>query len=187
LILPAAAHAGSCGDFRVMHNDRINSVSFPAGPYQTVNSGMSCAATTKFMQQSLDRGSVAKGWTVKLLSNHRRRFTKLKTMPTVDFQVTPIAEPTPSPSSLNCAGKFRVLHFDRIGAISLRAGEYQITLNSSDTPELNCSSASRDFAYFLDHDWDGSLPRPWKMNTSQKSFYLNNDTRDGFYVTRTGN
>ena len=170
----------------MIHNDRINSVSFPAGSYKIVNSGMSCAQTTKYMQQFLDKGLVAKGWTVKLLSGQRRRFTKLKTNPTVDFQATPVAEPTPSPSSLNCAGKFRVLHNDHIGAMKLPAGEYQITLNSHDTPGLNCSSASHDFTYFLNNDWAGNLPRPWKMNTSQKSFYMNNDTRDGFHVTRTG-
>jgi len=190
--LPAAAQAstasasGACGQFRVMHNDKISGVSFPAGPYNMVNSGMSCAQTTKYMQEFLDKGSVAKGWTVKLLSGQRRRFTKLKTNPTVDFQATPVAEPTPSPSSLNCAGKFRVLHNDHIGAMKLPAGEYQITLNSHDTPGLNCSSASHDFTYFLNNDWAGNLPRPWKMNTSQKSFYMNNDTRDGFHVTRTG-
>ena len=190
--LPVAAQAAtanaaaSCGQFRVMHNDKISGVSFPAGPYNMVNSGMSCAQTTKYMQEFLDKGSVAKGWTVKLLSGQRRRFTKLKTNPTVDFQATPVAEPTPSPSSLNCAGKFRVLHNDHIGAMKLPAGEYQITLNSHDTPGLNCSSASHDFTYFLNNDWAGNLPRPWKMNTSQKSFYMNNDTRDGFHVTRTG-
>jgi len=191
--LPAAAQAstasasGACGQFRVMHNDKISGVSFPAGPYNMVNSGMSCAQTTKYMQQFLDNDSVAKGWTVKLLSGQRRRFTKLKTNPTVDFQATPVAEPTPSANSLNCAGTFRVLHNDHIGAMSLPAGEYRIALNSADTPGLDCPSASHDFAYFLDHDWDGNLPRPWKMNTSQKSFYMNNNTRDGFNVKRVGN
>ncbi len=64
----------------------------------------------------------------------------------------------------------RVLHYDRIGAMSLPAGEYQITLDSSDTPGLNCSRASRDFTYFFDHDGDGSLPQPWTMNMSQRAF-----------------
>ena len=91
LILPAAANAASCPQFLVIHNDRINSVSFPAGSYNIVNSGMSCAQTTKYMQQFLDKGLVAKGWTVKLLSKQRRRFTKLNTNPTVDFQATPVA------------------------------------------------------------------------------------------------
>ncbi|MEI6793033.1 MAG: hypothetical protein WCK97_07330 [Actinomycetes bacterium] len=194
--LPVAAQAatakaaGSCGQFRVMHNDHINGVSFPYGLYNMVNSGastgISCAQTTKYMQQFLDNDKVASGWTVKLLSGQRRRFTKLHTKPTVDFQATPVAEPTPSASSLNCAGTFRVMHNDHIGAMSLQAGEYRIALNSADTPGLNCRSASNDFSYFLAADWSGDLPRPWKMNVSAKSFYMNDNTRDGFNVKRVG-
>ena len=45
-----------------MHNDKISGVSFPAGPYNMVNSGMSCAQTTKYFQQFLEAGKVAKGW-----------------------------------------------------------------------------------------------------------------------------
>jgi len=190
--LPAVAQAstasasGACGQFRVMHNDSISGVSFPAGPYNMVNSGMSCAQTTKYFQQFLEADRVPSGWTVKLLSGQRRRFTKLHTNPTVDFQATPVAEPTPSASSLNCAGTFRVMHNDHIGAMSLQAGEYRIALNSADTPGLNCRSASNDFSYFLDADWSGDLPRPWKMNVSAKSFYMNDNTRDGFNVKRVG-
>ncbi len=91
-MLPAAAHAGACPDFRLAQKDRINSVFFPAGPYMVVNSGISCAKITKYLQQFLDEGSVAKGWSVKLLDGRRRRFTKLKTNPTVDFQVTLLVE-----------------------------------------------------------------------------------------------
>ena len=85
---------------------------------------------------------------------------------------------------MNCAGTFRVMHNDHIGAMSLQAGEYRIALNSADTPGLNCRSASNDFSYFLAADWIGDLPRPWKMNVSAKSFYMNDNTRDGFNVKR---
>ncbi len=190
--LPAAAQAsaasasGACGQFRVMHNDKISGVSFPAGPYNMVNSGMSCAQTTKYFQQFLEAGKVAKGWQVKTLSGNRKRFTKLGTNPTVDFQATPVSDPTPTPSGLTCPGTFRVLHNDRIGAMKLPAGSYTIKLASHNTPGLNCKTASHDFAYFLNNDWAGNLPRPWKMNVSAKSFYMNNTPSDGFSVKRVG-
>lgn len=191
--LPVAAQAatagaaGACGQFRVMHNDKISGVSFPAGPYNMVNSGMSCSQTTKYFQQFLEADRVPSGWTVKLLSGQRRRFTKLHTNPTVDFQATPVSDPapTPTPSGLTCAGTFRVLHNDQIGAMKLPAGSYTIKLASHDTPGLNCKVASNEFAYFLDNDWNGVLPRPWKMNVGAKSFYMNTPS-DGFSVKRVG-
>ena len=190
--LPVAAQAatadasGACGQFRVMHNDKISGVSFPAGPYNMVNSGMSCAQTTKYFQQFLEAGKVAKGWQVKTLSGNRKRFTKLGTNPTVDFQATAASDPTPTPGGLTCPGTFRVLHNDQIGAMKLPAGSYTITLASHNTPGLDCASASHDFTYFLNNDWAGNLPRPWKMNVAAKSFYMNNTPSDGFSVKRVG-
>jgi len=192
--LPAAAQAAtatasvSCGQFRVMHNDHIGSVKFPAGPYNMVASLMTCAQVTKTFQQFLQRpaGNLPKPWKVKLLSGERRRFTKVGTK--VDFQATRVSDPTPTPtpSGLTCPGTFRVLHNDRIGAMQLPAGRYTISLLSHNTPGLNCASASSDFAYFLDHDAGGALPRPWKMNASAKSFWMSPSTSDGFKVKRFG-
>jgi hypothetical protein len=190
--LPVAAQAatadasGACGQFRVMHNDKISGVSFPAGPYNMVNSGMSCAQTTKYFQQFLEAGKVAKGWQVKTLSGNRKRFTKLGTNPTVDFQATAASDPTPTPGGLTCPGTFRVLHNDQIGAMKLPAGSYTITLASHNTPGLDCASASHAFTYFLNNDWAGNLPHPWKMNVAAKSFYMNNTPSDGFSVKRVG-
>lgn len=185
--VPAKA-AASCPSFRVLHNDHISAVSFPAGPYQMVNSGMWCAQTTKYFQQFLNSGHVPSGWTVKLLSRKRRRFTKLHTNPTVDFQATPISDPapTPTPSGLSCAGSFRVLHNHHIGAMKLPAGRYTIKLASHDTPGLNCKVASNEFASFLEWDWNGVLPRPWKMNVGAKSFYMSAFSSDGFSVRYVG-
>ena len=190
--LPVAAQAataeasGSCGQFRVMHNDKISGVSFPAGPYNMVNSGMSCSQTTKYFQQFLEAGKVSKGWQVKTLSGNRKRFTKLGTNPTVDFQATAASDPTPTPGGLTCPGTFRVLHNDQIGAMKLPAGSYTITLASHNTPGLDCASASHAFTYFLNNDWAGNLPHPWKMNVAAKSFYMNNTPSDGFSVKRVG-
>jgi hypothetical protein len=52
---------------------------------------------------------------------------------------------------------FRVLHDDRIGSVSLPAGTYGVS-----PTKLSCATASDLFTEFLD-DWDGKLPRPWKI------------------------
>ncbi|MFM9126351.1 MAG: hypothetical protein ACKOTA_02055 [Solirubrobacterales bacterium] len=183
---PAKA-AGTCPQFRVLHNDTISGVSFPAGPYDVVTSLMTCQQSTTYFQQFLAAGRVPSGWTVKLLSQGRRRFTKLGTK--VDFQATPAAPATETSPLLGasgtyaCPGTFRVLHNDRIGKMSLPAGEYQIALLSSNG--MTCKTASNDFAYFLNNDWSGRLPSPWYTNDATKTFYRgSNDV--GFRVTRVG-
>ena len=184
---PPAKVAGTCPQFRVLHNDSISGVSFPAGPYDVVTSLMTCKQSTTYFQQFLAAGRVPSGWTVKLLSQGRRRFTKVGTK--VDFQATPASPATETAPLLGatntyvCPGTFRVLHNDRIGAMALPAGEYRIELLSS--AAMTCKTASNDFAYFLNNDWSGRLPSPWYTNNATKTFYRgSNDV--GFRVTRVG-
>jgi hypothetical protein len=185
---PGANAAGKCPQFRVMHNDTISGVKFPAGPYDMVTSQLSCSQSTKYFQQWLASGRVAKGWKVKLLSGERRRFTKLGTK--VDFQATPASEPTPtpSPSGHTCPGTFRVLNNDRIGGMKLPRGNYQIRLLNTDVAltGLNCQIASNDFAYFLNNDWSGRLPSPWYTNNSTRTFYRGTNAV-GFSVKKVSN
>lgn len=175
-----------------MHNDTISGVKFPAGPYNMVTSELSCSQSTKYFQQWLASGRVASGWTVKLLSQGRRRFTKLNSK--VDFQATPASEPaptpgpSPTPSYYQCPGYFHVLHNDKVGGMSLPSGRYTITLlsNQVQATGLTCPVASYDFSYFLEHDWTGKLPSPWYTNNSTKTFYRGNP-EVGFRVKRIGN
>jgi hypothetical protein len=61
------------------------------------------------------------------------------------------------PASAASCPSFKVLHDDRIGAVSLPAGNYEVTVSAG----LSCSASSKLFARFLS-DWDGSLPKPWR-------------------------
>lgn len=61
-----------------------------------------------------------------------------------------------SASAATCPS-FKVLHDDRIGAVSLPAGNYEVTVSSG----LSCPASSKLFARFLS-DWDGNLPKPWR-------------------------
>lgn len=67
-------------------------------------------------------------------------------------------------SATTCPATFQVLHNDRIGALKLPAGAYQITATG-----LSCAEASRRFTQFL-QDWDGNLPSPWRVVASRSQF-----------------
>jgi hypothetical protein len=59
-------------------------------------------------------------------------------------------------SAASCPN-FKVLHDDRIGAVVLPAGNYEVTVSDG----LSCPASSKLFARFLS-DWDGNLPKPWR-------------------------
>ncbi len=80
-----------------------------------------------------------------------------------------------------CPATFHVLHNDQIGNLKLQAGDYQVTVRGG----LSCSESSQWFARFLE-DWDGVLPRPWKMNVRAQSFSRGN-SGVGFSVVRVAN
>lgn len=62
---------------------------------------------------------------------------------------------------------FTVLHDDRIGALSLPAGPYTITINTPGA--LSCAQASSLFTQFL-QDFDGRLPGGWRVNARTSTF-----------------
>lgn len=76
---------------------------------------------------------------------------------------------------------FRVLHDDRIGAANLPAGSYEVTTSGG----LSCPASSKLFARFLG-DWDGNLPKPWRLTAegSGKATFTGGGL--GFSVRRGG-
>lgn len=77
---------------------------------------------------------------------------------------------------------FRVLHNDRIGALSLPRGTYNVT--TLDSAKLSCATASKLFARFL-QDYDGKLQKPWIVNAAAKSFTKGRGSTTGFKVAKT--
>jgi hypothetical protein len=77
---------------------------------------------------------------------------------------------------------FKVLHNDRIGAASLPAGNYEISVKAG----LSCQEGSKLFARFL-QDWDGNLPKPWRVVAEKtgKASFTRGDL-PGFTVERVG-
>lgn len=182
--VPAAGHAAGAraaaatcpATFTVLNNDHIGKVSFPAGQYRIATNQLSCAAASQLFSRFLSDydGVLPKPW--QLIGNIRR-FQAVGTAS--EFQVTPLA---PRPTSTTCPGSYTVLHNDHIGAMSVPAGRWQITLLS--TRGLSCTQAAQQLTTFLDYDWSGRLPRPWTMNTQTRTFQTS--PANGFRITYLG-
>lgn len=72
--------------------------------------------------------------------------------------VAALALTAAAPASAASCPTFRVLHNDRIGAASLPAGNYAVTVE----PGLSCPASTQLLARFL-ADYDGVLPKPWRV------------------------
>jgi hypothetical protein len=88
------------------------------------------------------------------------------------------AAPAAAQAPSVCPATFHVLHNDSIGNLKLQAGHYQVTVRGG----LSCPASTEWLARFLE-DYDGVLPRPWKMNVRAASFTRGN-SGVGFSVAR---
>jgi hypothetical protein len=75
---------------------------------------------------------------------------------------------------------FQVLHDDRIGSLRLPEGFYAVTARG-----MTCDAASERFTAFLE-DWDGRLPRPWRITARATGRATFSGGPDRFSVRRTG-
>src|SRR5215213_1974919 len=80
---------------------------------------------------------------------------------------------------LTCPGTFHVLHNDRIGPLQIPAGHYSIIL--IDQRRLSCAEASDLFRQFLE-DYNGRLPRPWRLDPETGTFRRGPRSRTGFSI-----
>ena len=168
LVAPAAAHAQTgavptaCpGTFQVLNNDRIGTLSLRAGAYTiTVQNQavLSCAQASALFTRFLEDydGVLPRPWIY-------------------DFAIGQFVGGGGQAFSVaftggggggggRCPSTFSVRHDDRIGALRLPAGPYTVTVQG-----LSCAAASRLFAAFL-QDYDGVLPRPWRLNAQTGRF-----------------
>jgi hypothetical protein len=93
------------------------------------------------------------------------------------------AAPAQSVTRQACPDTFQVLHNDKVGALSLPVGAYQITVANPAT--VTCAKAGQDLTEFLS-DFDGKLRRPWTVNAAQSTFQRGMDAGTSFSVARTG-
>lgn len=93
------------------------------------------------------------------------------------------ASPAAAQASTTCPATFRVLHNDNIGQVSLPKGNYRVAVRGG----LSCPGSTSLFAQFL-QDWDGVLPRPWRMTSSRagQATFMRGNSGYGFSVRRIG-
>src|SRR5918997_3661566 len=157
----AAPPAACPGTFQVLNDDRIGTLSLRAGAYAlTVQNQavLSCAQASALFTRFLEDydGVLPRPWIY-------------------DFAIGQFVGGGGQAFSVaftggggggggRCPSPFSVRHDDRIGALRLPAGPYTVTVQG-----LSCAAASRLFAAFL-QDYDGVLPRPWRLNAQTGRF-----------------
>lgn len=186
---PAPAHAAevSCPKFRVMHNDRIGNVSFPAGYYNvTLLNGdrLTCARSTRLFAEFLQdwNGRLRKPWVLRQ-SGQDRIFSAGRSSD-LGFRARPSSGGGGGGGGgtrASCPGYFTVVHNDSIGSFKVPRGRYRITL--IDSSKLTCARAVRRFQEFL-LDFDGKLPRAWRLSKASATFYKPRNPRIGFEINR---
>ena len=118
------ASPGACpGTFQVLHNDRVGSLSLPAGPYVITVNNLSCTQASSLFRTFLYQwtGKLPGGWVVT--ANGFRKGS-------VSFTVARSHHVTPSGGGNTCPGQFSVLHNTRIGPGSYPQGNYTLDRKS---------------------------------------------------------
>lgn len=182
-LLPASASAQTgtsavCpATFEVLHNDKIGSLSLPAGAYTVIlrdSSRLSCQDASDYFRQFLEdwSGRLPRPWRYSVQGSGRGTFRR-GAGSSVGFSVAPASNSGGGgggghhPHGTQCPGTFRVLHNDRIGTFKIPKGNYRLTLLA--VGRITCSQASTYFAQFL-QDFDGILPNPWFLDPETGSF-----------------
>ncbi len=183
---PADAAKVTCPKFRVMHNDRIGNVKFPAGYYNvTLLNGdrLTCAQSTRLFAEFLQdwNGKLRKPWILRQSGNDRI-FSAGKGSDK-GFRARPASSGGGGGggTKASCPGYFTVLHNDSIGKFRVPRGKYRITL--IDSSRFTCTKAFKRFQEFL-LDFDGKLPRAWRLSKASATFYKPKNPRVGFDINR---
>ncbi len=182
---PAGSGSSSCPSFQVLHDDRIGTLSLPAGAYQiTIGtpSTLSCAqASVLFREFLLDfDGRLSGGWAVNATASS---FSRAKPKQSFSVKRTGASPPSggssvqPIAASV-CPAAFQVLHDDRVGDLAIPAGKYTLSLIS--TQRMTCDQAASSLAQFL-QDYDGVLPKPWFVDPETATF-LKGTVNAGFQL-----
>jgi hypothetical protein len=180
-------NGGVCpGTFQVLHNDHIGTFVVPRGHYQITLLSVgriSCSQVSSYLARFLQDfdGILPEPWFLDPETGAFMRGGR-----NVGFRIKElVGPPRPNgggsgvyPNGRRCPGTFRVLNNDSIGRLRLRKGPYVITLVGRKIP---CPRASQLFRSFLD-DFEGNLPRPWRLKVQTGTFTRGGSGSPGFRV-----
>lgn len=164
---PGRAATASCpGTFQVEHNDRIGSLSLPAGPYNIRATRVSCAASSQLFVQFLNDwdGRLPGSWRTSVQGVGRGTFTGPGGQA---FAVQRGGGGTGGEGNLVCSQRFVLTQNDRIGPLVIKKGRYIIDRLGPLSP--SCAQATSLFQGFL-MDFDGVLSNGWTLLSSDATF-----------------
>jgi hypothetical protein len=179
------------GTFRVLHDDRIGKLKLQAGNYRITllsTKGITCSRAAILFARLLQDydGVLPRPWALDVATGTFRRGAAR-----VGFRVKPYSGSRTGGggsgvhprNAQQCPGNFRVLNSTRIGKLKLARGPYRITTLKGGG--LTCQQASMWFTRFLDEDFAGMLPRPWRLNV-QSATFTRGASNVGFRVKPAG-
>jgi hypothetical protein len=186
---PVAEATKACPGFKVLHNDRIGNVSFPAGTYTVnlENPSLSCKSSAELFARFLEDwdGNLPQPWEVQSDEGGGPGSAFFMRGPRAGFSVELTAKAKEEGSGTNpdlgtlCPGTFTVNSTTQIETLRFTKGAFLIYLPKGSG--LACGQASRLFTKFLGAG--GKLPSPWKLTNQTATFYKpSNPTRSAFRI-----
>ncbi len=181
----ASASAASCPAFRVIHNDRIGTASFPASSYSVTtgaSGGVTCAAASKLFARFLEDydGVLPRPWRVVGEGSGKASFNKGAVL---GFSVQLGGKGGGggnSPLGALCSGTYTVNNSQRVGPLVFPKGSYLLYIPPRSG--ISCRRASVLFTRFLATP-NGALPPPWRVKNQTATFFKpQNPTRSAFRV-----
>jgi hypothetical protein len=164
---PGRAATVSCpATFQVEHNDRIGSLSLPAGPYNIRATGVSCAASSQLFAQFLNDwdGRLPGFWRTTVQGVGQGTF---KGPGGQAFAVQRAGGGTGGEGSLVCSQRFVLTQNDRIGPLVIKKGRYIIDRLGPLSP--SCAQDASLLQGFL-MDFDGVLSNGWTLLPNDGTF-----------------
>jgi hypothetical protein len=167
-----SASAASCPSFKVLHDDRIGTVSLPAGSYEvTVSGGLSCPASSKLLARFLSDwdGNLPKPWRATAEGSGKATFTGGSS----SFSVSRVSGGGGNGGGNTelgqlCPGTFTVNAGSDVGPLYFVKGQYLLYIPARSA--ITCRRSSILFTRFLAGP-GGMLPEPWQVASQTATFF----------------
>lgn len=166
-----SAAAAACPDFKVLHNDRIGEVSFPAGTYKVATEpGLSCHAASQLFARFLQDwdGNLPEPWEVVPRGHGRVQFNRPDRPAFLVGYTGSDSGGGNSAIGQLCPGSFTVNAGSDVGPLYFAKGPYLLYVPAQSG--ISCRRASVLFTRFLGAP-GGMLPDPWQVKTQTATFF----------------
>ncbi|HEU5251809.1 MAG TPA: hypothetical protein VFU16_00605 [Solirubrobacterales bacterium] len=168
-----SAAAGTCPNFKVLHDDRIGVADLPAGNYflQTADDEISCEAAARLFARFLQDwdGNLPKPWLVVSHGTGKASFAR-RGLPAIYVERISSGANAGGNTAIGklCPGTFTVNAGTDVGPLFFAKGEYLVYIPAKSA--ITCRRASILFTRFLAAP-GGMLPSPWQVNSQTATFF----------------